>query len=229
MKRLRFLTVKILFLFNQSNMLLNFSFLVKKYSIKADGVIVCGAHFGEEHPDYVAAGIKRFVYIEPVASTFNVLKNKFGAHHHIKLFNYACGDFEGEQVMYTGSQNEGQSNSLLKMDKHLKIHPGITLPDTELVTVRRLDSLGLAHKGYQLLVMDCQGFENRVLKGATETLKQMNYVYTELNKTSVYHGCALVDEMDELLHEFKRVETGAWVGDAWTDAFYVRRTLLLNE
>jgi FkbM family methyltransferase len=207
-------------------MLLNFQSLVKKYSIKADGVIAVGAHFGEEHPDYVAAGIKRFVYIEPCAATFNVLKNKFAAHHHIQLFNVACGEVECEQVMYTGSQNEGQSNSLLKMQKHLQIHPGITLPNTEIVTVKRLDSLGLAHKGYQLLVMDCQGFEGRVLKGATETLKQVNYVYTEINKDFVYEGCTLADELDALLHEFDRAETGQWVGGCWTDALYVRRNSL---
>lgn len=210
-------------------MLLSFLNLCKKYSIKADGVIVCGAHFGEEHKDYVAAGIKRFVYIEPVASTFNVLRNKFAAHHHIQLFNCACGDMDCEMVMYTGSQNQGQSNSLLKMDKHLEIHPGITLPTTELVNVRRLDSLGLAHKGYQLLVMDAQGYEGHIIRGATETLKQINYVYSEVNKDSVYSGCTLVDDLDKLLHEFERVETGAWVGNAWSDALYVRRTLLMDK
>lgn len=207
-------------------MLLNFSQLVNKYSIKADGCIHVGAHHAQEHADYVAAGIKRFVYIEPCAAAFNELKNKFAAHHHIQLFNYACGDVECEQVMYTGSQNEGQSNSLLKMVKHLHIHPGITLPNTELVTVKRLDSLGLAHKGYQLLVMDCQGFEGRVLKGATETLKQVNYVYTEVNKDEVYQGCTLVDELDQLLYEFDRVETGQWVGNMWSDALYVRKKSL---
>jgi FkbM family methyltransferase len=204
-------------------MLLNFPSLVKKYSIKADGAIHVGAHHAQEHPDYVAAGIKRFVYIEPCAATFNVLKNKFAAHHHIKLFNVACGEVECEQVMYTGSQNEGQSNSLLRMDKHLLIHPGITLPNTELVTVKRLDSLGLAHKGYQLLVMDCQGFEKWVLLGGTETLKQVNYIYTEVNRDAVYENCTMIDELDELLNEFKRVETGAWVGGMWSDALYIRR------
>jgi FkbM family methyltransferase len=204
-------------------MLLNFPSLVKKYSIKADGAIHVGAHYAQEHPDYVAAGIKRFVYIEPCAATFNVLKNKFGAHHHIQLFNVACGELEGERVMYTGSQNEGQSNSLLKMQKHLQIHPGITLPNTELVTVKRLDSLGLAHKGYQLLVMDCQGFEKWVLLGGVETLKQINYVYTEVNRDAVYENCTLVDELDQLLNEFERVETGQWVGGCWTDALYVRK------
>lgn len=207
-------------------MLLNFPQLVKKYSIKVDGAIHCGAHHAQEHPDYVAAGIKRFVYIEPCAAAFNILKNKFAAHHHIQLFNYACGEVECEQVMYTGSQNEGQSNSLLKMAKHTQIHPGITLPNTELVTVKRLDSFGLAHKGYQLLVLDVQGFEGRVLKGATETLKQMNYVYTEVNKDFVYENCTLVDELDKLLHEFDRVETGSWVGGCWTDALYIRRNYI---
>jgi hypothetical protein len=92
--------------------------------------------------------------------------------------------------------------------------------------VKRLDSLGLAHKGYQLLVMDVQGFEGRVLKGATETLKQMNFVYTEVNRDEVYQGCTLVDELDELLSEFERVETGAWVGGMWSDAFYIRRNYI---
>lgn len=210
-------------------MLLNFLQVVKKYSIKADGAIHIGAHFAQEHPQYVQAGVKRFVYIEPCKDAFKVLRNKFAAHHHIQLFNVACGDVEAEQVMYTGSQNQGQSNSLLPMDKHLQIHPGITLPNTELVTVKRLDSLGLAHKGYQLLVMDCQGFEGRVIKGATETLKQINYIYSEVNRDSVYRGCTLVDELDELLHEFERVETGDWVGNAWTDALYIRRTLILGK
>jgi FkbM family methyltransferase len=204
-------------------MLLNFLSLVKKYSIKANGCIHVGAHHAQEHADYVAAGIKRFVYIEPCAATFNVLKNKFAAHHHIQLFNVACGEVECEQVMYTGSQNEGQSNSLLKMQKHLQIHPGITLPNTELVTVKRLDSLGLANKGYQLMVMDCQGFEGRVLKGAAETLKQVDYVYTEVNRDAVYEGCTMVDELDELLNVFDRVETGQWVGGMWSDALYIRR------
>jgi FkbM family methyltransferase len=204
-------------------MLLNFSSLVKKYSIKADGCIHVGAHHAQEHPDYVAAGIKRFVYIEPCAAAFTVLKNKFAAHHHIQLFNVACGAIECQQVMYTGSQNEGQSNSLLKMHKHTQIHPGITLPDTETVTVKRLDNLKIG-KGYQLLVMDCQGFEGRVLMGARETLRYVNYVYTEVNRDEVYQGCTLVNELDQLLHEFERVETGAWVGNMWSDALYVRKT-----
>jgi hypothetical protein len=48
-------------------------------------------------------------------------------------------------------------------------------------------------------------------------------VYTEVNKDEVYQGCTLVDELDKLLHEFNRLETGQWVGGMWSDALYIRR------
>lgn len=207
-------------------MLLDFPTLVKKYSAKIDGAIHCGSHLAQEHASYVSAGIKRFAYIEPCAATFTALRNRFGSHHHIKLFNVACGEADSEGVLYTGSQNEGQSNSLLKMHKHTQIHPGITLNNSEPVQIKALDSLGLFDKGYQLLVMDCQGFEGRVVKGAEKTLRQINYVYSEVNLDEVYKGCTLVDELDALLPDFERVETGDWVGGMWSDAWYVRKTFL---
>lgn len=207
-------------------MLLDFPKLVSKYSLKATGVIVVGSHLAQEHAQYVSAGIKRFVYIEPCAGTFQKLRNRFASHHHVQLFNVACGETDGEGILYTENVNQGQSNSLLKMDKHLTIHPGIVVTGQETVQVKRLDSLGLYDKGYQLLVMDCQGFEDRVLRGAEKTLRQINYVYTEVNRDSVYENCARVEQLDELLSDFERVETGEWVGNCWSDSLYIRKTLL---
>jgi len=215
-------------------MLLNFSSLVKKYNVTAKGVIVVGAHYAEEHPDYLKAGIEKFIYIEPCKETFKVLQSKLMDGDAI-LINCACGEKSERRIMYTGSQNEGQSNSLLRMQKHLDIHPGITLPTTEIVQVENLDQI-MAHQrmhpiDYNLLVMDCQGYEGRVIKGAASMLNYIDYIYTEVNRDEVYRGCTLVDELDELLritkhNEFVRVETGSWVGGMWSDAFYVRKTLL---
>jgi FkbM family methyltransferase len=214
-------------------MLLNFKELVKKYNIHSKGVIVVGAHFGEEHNDYVSAGIQKMIYIEPCAKAFEELKRRFQYAPHVKLFNVACGDKNEVGVkMYTGDNtiNKGQSNSLLKPDLHLTIHPGVEFPDIEEVAVEVLDDMDLQPHmtafEYTLLVLDCQGFENRILMGAERTLAHIDYVYTEINRREVYEGNAMVEEIDELLNEFTRVETGTWVGDAWTDALYVRKTLL---
>lgn len=205
-------------------MILSYTYLAQKYNIVVNGAIIVGAHYGEEYEELKSNGVKDFVFIEPCIDSFNKLKEKMQDKENVFLFNYACGEKEEKRVMYTGSENEGQSNSLLKMNKHTQIHPNITLPTTEIVHVKRLDDI--ISGGYELLYMDCQGYEGFVLKGATETLKNINYVYTEVNKDDIYENCTKVEELDLLLSEFKRVETGVWVGNMWSDAFYIRKPLL---
>lgn len=207
-------------------MLLNFLELVKKYNVKSKGVISIGAHFGEEYEDYVKAGIEKIVFIEPCKSTFKILQERFQQNGNVCIYNFACGDIERFQMMYTGSQNEGQSNSLLRMKKHLDIHKGISLTKTEMVMVMKVDSFAALETDYNFLTMDCQGYEGFILKGAPETLKHIDYVYTEANMDEVYENNTMIDELDLLLHEFERVETGTWIGGMWTDVFYVRKTLL---
>src|ERR1700749_3700453 len=209
-------------------MLLNFTEILKKYKIQPKAVIVVGAHWGEEHNDYLANGISRMVYIEPCAKAFEELKRRFRFAANVKLFNLACGDEPGQSVMYTGDNtvNQGQSNSLLKPLKHKEIHPTVEFTGEETVDVDLLDNLGLANKGYDLLVMDAQGYEGYVLRGGKETLKQINWVYTEINFDSVYGNCTQAEELDALLSDFERVETGGKVGGMWSDALYIRKSLL---
>lgn len=142
----------------------------------------------------------------------------------INVINYACGESESEMEMYVSHNNQGQSNSLLKPQLHTIQHPEVVFTDKELVAVMPLDNLGLMDN-YNLLVMDVQGAEGLVLKGATETLKHIDCIYTEVNTDQTYEGNMLVGEMDEFLSEygFVRVETlmpsPNW---SWGDAVYVK-------
>lgn len=204
-------------------MLLNLTNLVKKYSLKITGVIHVGAHFGEECDEYSMLGIKNIALIEPCAKAFNVLRQKFAAHHHIHLFNYACAAVTGEAVMFTETANKGQSNSLLRPVEHLRHYPEIKFEGSELVKICRLDSLGLDKK-YNMINMDVQGAENGVIIGAAGIMPNIDYVYTEVNKddANLYNGATKISELDQLLNEFDRVET-AWTGAGWGDALYIRR------
>lgn len=218
-------------------MLIPLKEILTKYNLSPKGVIHCGAHFAEEHDDYVACGIERFVYIEPCSEAFMVMVNKFNStptfgntnpvievnFNNIKLVNCACGSEEGEMPMYVSHQNQGQSNSLLKPLLHTEQHPEIIFDDAEVVKVVTLDSLKVTG---DLLVMDCQGYEGQVLKGGVETIKQVSMIYTEVNRGQTYAGNMEVEEMDAFLAEyrFKRVET-YWPSPSWTwgDAVYVKQ------
>lgn len=160
----------------------------------------------------------------------------------ILIFNVACGEYESEMTMQVSHDNQGQSNSLLSPLLHLDQHPNVVFTDTEKVKVLPLDKLPFPKGGYQyefegkgnfynqddynILVMDTQGYEGQVLKGATETLKHIDCIYTECNRGQTYAGNMEIEEMDLFLqeHGFERKET-YWPSPNWTwgDCAYLRK------
>jgi FkbM family methyltransferase len=220
-------------------MMISFPMLVQKYGIKTKGVVHVGAHWAEEHEEYLAQGIEYFIYIEPCEKAFKKLWDRFNHNDNVILINRACSDYSGKAIMYTGDNtvNHGQSNSLLKPDKHLFLHPEVKFDGEEEVTVDTLLNLiGRLNppkfggygwfENFKLLVMDTQGTEGRVVRGAKILLDNFDYIYTEINFDSVYENCTQAAELDALLRDFTRMETGAKVGGMWSDSLYVRKTLL---
>lgn len=211
-------------------MLLNFSDLVQKYSLKITGIIHVGAHFGEEVADYHKQGVKDIILIEPCGPAFNRLQNKFAGHHHIRLVHCACAAVDGEATMYTETANNGQSNSLLQPMRHLQHYPDIQFKGTEKVKVMRLDAVMQMipnAERYNMLNIDVQGAEGAVIIGGRHTLDHIDYVYTEVNDDSaqLYKNATKISDLDQLLKDFLRVESG-WTQQGWGDALYIRRTKL---
>lgn len=196
-----------------------------KYGVSPNGVIQVGAHWAEEHEEFVSLGIKNFVYIEPCKYAFDVLSKKDLGENAI-LINVACSDKEGETPMYVSHQNQGQSNSLLKPWLHTIQHPEIVFDDAEIVKVVKLDNLPIKKDDYDFLYMDCQGAEGLVINGAYETLKHINVIYTEVNRGQTYNENIEIGELDSMLseHGFNRVET-YWPSPNWTwgDAIYIKQ------
>lgn len=210
-------------------MLLNLTDLIQKYSLKITGVIHIGAHHGEEVPEYRKNGIKDIILIEPCAPAFKVLHNKFAGHHHIHLINAACAAVDGSAQMYTETANKGQSNSLLQPMRHLQHYPDIQFKGTEQVRVHRLDFIMASISGgnYNTINMDVQGAEGAVIIGAPETLKYIDYIYTEVNEDAaqLYKNATKISDLDDLLKDFQRVET-SWTQQGWGDALYIRKSKL---
>ena len=226
-------------------MLIDFRTLFPKYHIKPNGVIQCGAHWAEEHDIYLELGIRDIMYIEPCKEAYDKMVSRFGGltvttgqpggngyqititDGGVMILKVACGDQDGKMEMFVSHNNQGQSNSLLVPKLHLQQHPEVVFTDKEVVEVRRLDNLLIQDKEkYNILVLDCQGFEGQILKGASETLPQIDLIYTECNNGQTYEGNMEIEEMDEFLRKFgfERVET-YWPSPNWTwgDCAYIRK------
>jgi hypothetical protein len=70
--------------------------------------------------------------------------------------------------------------------------------------------------------VDIQGVELRALKGLGSRITEFNWIYTEVNKSEVYRGCSLVEDLDIYLARqgFKRISTRWEIGKGWGDAIY---------
>ena len=203
-------------------MLLSFTGLRRKYNMDVKGIIHVGAHYGEEISEYVDNGIQDIIVFEPLSECFDVLAQKvMSLNANVEGHQVALGSAPGNATMYL-SDNEKQSSSILKPKVHLTHHPHVKFNGTEEVEVDMLDNFDT--KDYNFLNMDVQGYELEVLKGATETLKHVDYVYCEVNRDEVYEGNAYVEELDEFLSAYgmERVET-SWEGQIWGDALYIRK------
>jgi FkbM family methyltransferase len=202
-------------------MLIELGQLIQKFNLNIKGVIHVGAHVGQEYSTYNKQGINHIIWFEPVKETYQKLV--FNLPSNSITYNIALGNEEGEKEMFIETVNGGQSSSVLEPGTHLKTYPNITFDTKQKVQMLRLDSFAFPDT-VNMLNMDVQGYELEVLKGAINTLKHIDIIYTEINTEDVYKDCVHVDQLDEFLGSsgFERVFT-QMACESWGDALYLKK------
>lgn len=202
-------------------MLLNLENLFEKYNLKINGVIHVGAHFGEEHNTYKKLGINKIVYFEPIKKTFSKLSENI---KDAQLYNFAIGASNTFLEMYVEADDKYGCSSILKPSSNY--NPQL-FSGRELVEVRTIDSFKFI--GYNFLNIDVQGYELEVLKGAKDTLNDVDYIMCELNRNTTsknldYIDSALFGEIVDFLsnYGFLLVEED-WSGISWGDGFFIKK------
>lgn len=194
-------------------MYITFDAIVESLNFNVKGVIHVGAHLGEEVPSYQRFTNNIHVF-EPLKDCLDKITDS------VNKYNYALGDVEEEKIFYLADNN--QSSSLLKPKLHIDMHPTVQFVGEKKMQIKTLDSFNIIDSNF--LNMDVQGYELNVLKGATNTLKYIDAIYTEINLAELYENNVLLAEMDSWLKErgFERV----WqhiTPHSWGDALYVRK------
>ena len=209
-------------------MLIKFNDIVNRYG-KPKGIIHIGAHLMEERNDYISNGLYNTIWVEANPKIYSNIE--FINHEDTKefVFNYAISDVDNE-VVNLNVTNNGQSSSILELEKHKIHHPSIYVTEVLKVNTKRMDSLisenNIDIDCYDFLNLDIQGAELIALKGFGDLINNIKYIYTEINTNDLYKNCALVDEIDEYLkkYNFIRVETSMTEFE-WGDALYTKENI----
>jgi FkbM family methyltransferase len=202
-------------------MLIDFRQLFPRWNIKPTGVLHVGGNIGEEAPVYLELGIKRQVWVEANPYICQRLSANVASNPEAKVYNFAATDQDGQVILHE-SNNGSQSSSILELGTHKIAHPEVHYVRDIPVQGLRLDSfVNGEFDGLDFLNMDIQGAELMALRGMGDLLRQFKWAYLEVNKESLYTGCALFPEIEYYMNTFGfNVKEIKWCGNTgWGDCF----------
>ena len=203
-------------------MLISLDLLVYKYNIQFKGILHIGAHECEELFSYEKyINRNKILWIEALKDKVEISKMRFP---NIFIENAVVSD-KIETVTFNRSNN-GQSSSFLDLGLHKDLHPHVWYIDSFQTETKLLKDIICNYNIYfNFLNLDIQGTELKALKGMENYLKNVDYIYTEVNSDYVYKDCSLIDEIDNYLDNFgfKRVEVVWYEKCQWGDAFYIKK------
>ncbi|MCX5830880.1 MAG: FkbM family methyltransferase [Deltaproteobacteria bacterium] len=213
-----------------------FAYLFKWFGRTPTGVFQVGANSGQEIKGFIEQGIKAGILVEPLPSAYKELEKRASSQPGYFTVKAVCTDVAGKTCNFYVSKGGGGSSSLLKPSGHLVAHPEVDFDSAPITLVSTtVDQIAADFKtnGHadmvariDLLYIDTQGAELRVLKGANAFLKQVRYVFTEVSNSGLYENDVSHKELTEYLdsHGFSLVFL--YINKTrWGDALYVHNSI----
>ena len=185
-------------------------------------VIHVGAHHAQELEFYDAMGASAVLWIEASPTEFSGLTARLrqatGKTRHVAV-NAFAGETTGQTLSLRRFSNEGMSSSIFPPTSLFRENWPHTeeTGTTEDVVTARLDDIA-SENGFSeadLLVVDVQGAELIVLRGAEMLLAQAKAVISEVSKQEFYEGGVQQPVLRQFLrmHGFEQVTRPPKHGD----------------
>jgi FkbM family methyltransferase len=169
------------------------------------GVLHVGAHLGEEAATYEEQMIPGF-HVEGDPKIFERLKSNLSQTKlQIPIFALVSDGTRDKSDFYRAN-NDGHSSSIFELSKVGRDY----FPDLELKSMGQFPTTTIdalieeleAIKKANLLVLDVQGAEHLVLKGATKSLHNFDLLRIEVSSPPVYSGAMDMHWIIEWLTKF---------------------------
>ena len=166
------------------------------------GVIHVGANMGQERMQYADHGLN-VLWIEPIPQVFEKLEKNVRSFAKQRAIRALITDRKDAEYPFHIASNEGASSSIFEFKDHSEVWPEITREQS--MTLRSTTLTDLIHEEnvdlrlYDGLVLDTQGSELLVLKGAEAILHHFRYVKLEVADFEAYAGCCQLDEVNTFM------------------------------
>tara|TARA_Y100000589_G_C27152267_1_gene629431 strand:+ start:113 stop:844 length:732 start_codon:yes stop_codon:yes gene_type:complete len=198
--------IKRIFL-SESNLTKDIIFLLNKINPKDPVIFDVGAYHGL----WISTYIKKFegaisYLFEPCKSSFSILNEKYKANQNINIFNIAMSNQLGSKLVNINTKE--YTNSLLDLDEKASDswqNEELKNSSKELVEVLSLDQFCINKNitKINLLKLDVQGYESRVLSGSKSLLQKgkVDLILLEIIVVPTYDKQSKVNELFNIFEE----------------------------
>ena len=165
------------------------------------GVIHIGAHRGEEAWIYNAFNLP-VLWVEANPNLVPALTETISRYPKQKVIQALLTSQEGEEIDFWITNNDGASSSILPLGEHTKMFPGVEVTEKLLLASTTLEAVLSEHDNKRKLnsmIIDVQGAELEVLRGAGERITQFKNIYAECADFEIYRGCCTLSTLGQWL------------------------------
>ncbi|GGA56368.1 FkbM family methyltransferase [Okeania sp. KiyG1] len=201
---------------------------IKQIALKSSqGIIHVGAHKGQE-AEFYATHNKSVIWIEALPKVFQFLQKKIAKYPSQKAINALVTDTDGKEYKFNISNNSVSSSLFEFGDAKGKLYPRLTMVNSVYLIGKTLGTIygefNIDASEFDFLLLDVQGAELMVLKGAESVLHNFKYILTEVSTVDIYKDGVLWDELKAFLNNkgFKEVLSG--VPRRHCDVLFVNET-----
>lgn len=197
--------------------------LLDRYKVVCDSVLHIGGHLAEEASLYTKRGIKKVTFIEGDPEIFQEILSALERYPTYSGIGAMLSNDSSISEFFVAS-NKGASSSLLKPGRHLIQRPDIEFNTIKHVQTVTLDSLNSGV--YDLVVLDVQGAELKVIQGGLETIKRAKAIWVEVNAGSMYKDDASSSDFISILAEHFVPLYMNMGKEKWGDALLISKSLI---